>query len=72
VFAVTQNSAKVSEAMNCRTCVSISPLTAPAIGPTRACRRGLSVMTPANTWLRMASTSTCCWIAAVTFVAIAA
>jgi hypothetical protein len=29
-------------------------------------------MTPANTWLRIVSTSTCCWIASVTFVAIAA
>ena len=72
VFAVTQKSAKASEATNSFTCVSISPLTAPEIGPTRACRRGRSVMTPANTSLRIASTSTCCWIASVTLVAIAA
>ena len=59
VLAVTQKSAKASEATNSCTCDSISPLTAPAIGPTSACRRGRSVMTPENTWFRSASTSTC-------------
>ena len=72
VLAVTQKSAKVSEATNSFTCDSIRPLTAPEIGPTSDFRRGRSVITPAKASLSSASTSTCCWIAAVTLVAMAA
>ena len=72
VTAATQKSAKASEAMKARTCESISPLIAPASGPTKASSLGLSVMTSAKTSLRIASTSTCCWMASVTLVATAA
>ncbi len=72
VLAVIHRSLKASEAMNSLTCDSIRPFTAPASGPTRSCRRGRSVMTPANAWLSRDSTSTFFWIVAVTWVAIAA
>ena len=71
VLTLTQMSANASEATNARTSRSISPLIAPASGPTSRCSRGRSVMTPANTSLRIASTSTCSSIASMTFVAIA-
>ena len=64
-------SAKASEATNAWTSRSISPLIAPANGPISCCNRGRSVITPANTLLRMASTSTCFSIASETVVAIA-
>ena len=60
VLTLTQMSANASEATNARTSRSISPLIAPASGPTSCCSRGRSVITPANTSLRIASTSTCC------------
>src|SRR5215218_5103505 len=71
VLTLTQMSAKASDATNARTSRSISPLTAPDSGPTSFCRRGRSVMTPANTSSRTASMSTCCSMALVTVVAMA-
>src|SRR4029453_18506306 len=71
VLTLTQMSAKASDATNSRTSRSISPLIAPESGPTSFCRRGRSVMTPANTSLRTASTSTCCSMALGTVVAMA-
>ena len=71
VLTLTQRSAKASDATNSRTSRSISPLTAPASGPTSFCRRGRSVMTPAKTSFRTASMSTCCSMALVTVVAMA-
>ncbi len=69
VLTRTQKSANSSEAMNARTSRSTRPLMAAESGPTSSCRRGASVITPANTLLRIASMSTCCWIASVTRVA---
>ena len=71
VLTRTQMSAKRSEATNARTSRSINPLIAPDNGPTSCCNRGRSVITPANTSFRIASTSTCDWIASVAVVAIA-
>jgi hypothetical protein len=71
VLTVVQRSAKASEARNSRTWRSIKPLIAADNGPTRRSSRGRSLMTPANTSLRIASMSTCSWIAPVTFVAMA-